>query len=318
MSVRRLAAAVAATTALLVASNVSAAPDKAAMQMIPGDSAMVISFDLARLRKAPLYKSMEGMLSNQPDFKAGIAEVKSKTGVDLQKDIDSLTIAIPADVAKSEAVVIIAKGRIDQGKLTAAAMKAPEAKAKEGSHNGVKLVSVDGGKGSFAFVNGYLVAGATPGVQKAIDASKGKGKLAGALSSAISKVDTGKDMWMAVSITDEMRKNMPPDPMTKALTGVRASLDLAKGLGLKLDMSTTDAAQAKKIADQISTQIKASSQGAPPMFANMIKSITTKASGTDVNISVTMSQQEVDMLKNMLMMFGGAAKGGPEPAKMPK
>ncbi|MFN3202509.1 MAG: hypothetical protein ACE366_29195 [Bradymonadia bacterium] len=303
MSARKLAAFLTTCTAMLVASHVSAAPDQAAMQMIPSDTTAVVSFDMQRIRKAPLYQSMVGMAKQAPDGQKALAEIKAKTGVDIEKDIDSVILAIPADVDKSEAVVVIVKGKLDQGKLTAAAVK--EGKAKEASHNGVKTVAVDGG--SFAFMNGYLVAGPTVAVHKAIDASKGKGGLNKALSQAISKVDTGKDMWMAVNINDQMRKNMPPDPMTKALTGLRGSIDMAKGFGLKLDMSTNDAAKAAEIAKMITAQLNAQN-GAPPMFANMLKKITAKASGKDVNINVALSSADVDMLKGLLMM--GMAAGG--------
>lgn len=309
MSVRRLALAFAASTAMMMASNASAAPDQAAMQMLPGDTSMVISFDLARIRKAPLYKTMMEMVKKQPDGQKALAEIKAKSGVDLEKDIDRIVVALPANVEKSESFVLMVKGRLDQGKLTSAAMSDKNAGGKEGSHNGVKTVSVDNGQGSFAFLNGYMLAGSTSGVHKAIDASKGKGALKGGkVSAAIAKVDTGKDMWMVIDINDTMRKNMPSDPMAKSVTGMQASLDLASGLGLKMALSTKDAASAKQIADTLSAQLNAQNKGAPPMFANMMKKITAKAAGSDVNIEVALSQQDVDMLKGLLMM--GMAAGG--------
>ena len=75
-----------------------------------------------------------------------------------------------------------------------------------------------------------LVAGPAGSLKKAIGVTKGKDAAVGKngpLNTQIDKADKSKDLWFAVALTPDMKKNMGKDPETQSLQGIRGSVDLA-------------------------------------------------------------------------------------------
>ena len=68
----------------------------AGLNYLNGDANIVVHFDSKRLQQSQTFKDLMSMAMANPKAKSNLDDMKSKTGVDVLKDIDSVTAQIKA------------------------------------------------------------------------------------------------------------------------------------------------------------------------------------------------------------------------------
>ncbi|MCA9559366.1 MAG: hypothetical protein H6704_14200 [Myxococcales bacterium] len=322
----RLRPLAAALVALVLGSfSVAHADGKADLALVPDGSTVLMHVDLRGLRTTALYKDIITQLKAAPGTQEGLTEAKAKFGVDPEKDIHGVTIILPNGFQKSEQMAVVVEADVDQKKVVEALKKeaGPEkaAQVKEQKYGGATLYQAPKGE-TLAFLGDKrIVFGTGEQVKKAIDAKGGKGNLGAKspLSGLVKNTDTSKHIWFAAALPPEMRQQM--GPQGKDFESVSGSLDLAKGIGLRLNIGTTNPEAAQKMATELLKQAKEAA--AQPMMAAMgigpaLAGMKAEAKGKSLAIAIDLNEQQVQQLKTMVgMMMAGAAAGKAAPAMPP-
>ena len=288
----------------------AAAKDDVGLKLLPAGAAGVVHVDLERMRGSVVFQELYKLLSANPAFQQGKAKLKADLGLDIDRDLHGATLVIDG---KTGQPVVIINGKFDQKKIAAIAKK--EGKAKRVKHKGVGYwLGKD--KQGIAFVGGRLVVGRASQVKAVIDAHKGKRlKAKGKAMQLIKKTDQGKDVWAVIHMTKKFRKNMKGQDAERVRT-VRAHLDLAKGLALRVVAVTEDAAVAKKIVAGVKKnlgQAKANPGFMAMGIAQLIGKVKAKAKAKGIHLSVNWDQQDIAKAKMFLTMASAMmqARGAP-------
>ena len=281
----------------------------AALKYVPKDSMFVLSIDMEGLQGTEVFKQMMTMAMQEKEVKEGIEQLKEATGFDYTKDLHSIVIAAPSDVNTSEDFVIIMKGKFDEKKFINFA-KEENGKLVEKEHAKMTWYEIDK-EGGLAFDGDIAVIGSTKYLKAALDTKSAKNvKDAKVLGGYIKKVNTKHNIWAALTIPADIRKEMAAaDPNAEKIEGGYASLDFGSGLKLDLTMITDSKDTAKALADEANKGLKAAASD--PSIAQMgldamIAKITVAASGEKVAINIDLNEQEFATLSMLMQgLMGG-------------
>jgi hypothetical protein len=306
------------TAALMMLALPSALAAPAGFGYLTGDADIIVHFDSQRLQKSQTFKDLMAMAMANPKAKAGLDEIKAKSGIDVLKDVDSLTVQIksPAPGASRATVLGFVQGRFNPATL----LKAMKAEKNEVTEEKTPwgVVYTNGKKDEavgFTFLKGGVLFGDVDLIK-----SHKKNKFKGPLSKFMSSFKAqGQDVWVASKFSPEMRNDFKTkNPMMAQFVQVVGSLDFAPGLHLSVRATGENAAGPKQIATMAQAQLAASTQAPQAaMFAGMINKITVKAEGNDLVVDVPLNQQDVNQIKMMVGMMLMSLQGGGGPAGAP-
>lgn len=277
---------------------------KAALRLMPEDTALVLTGNLDRIKKSPLAQKIFKAAMQRGDAGKTLDELRAKAGLDIERDIRTVSMGMPGDFEKSERFWMIAEGRFDKARITAVASK--EATSfKRMKHRGVGYAQVDGDT-EIAFLGRYLVV-TTKGVMPAIiDAHRRKARTAAhnaGLMALIKQGDTSKDMWAAFVIPTELRQQIAKETQGHSIDAVMASVDIRTGVAVKLHMDTSSSTAASAIAtmvragrDQIAKQPEMAAVG----LGSAIKSMSIDASDARLAMSLDISAADLEKLGQFL------------------
>jgi hypothetical protein len=282
------------------------------IKMIPAESQIVLVFDVADARdSALLQKGYDSLLAAKPDAKAKLTEI----GLDPMKDIDTVLFAGSPkgdEFDDMQNMVIIVEGRIPKDKLATV----PGVKASK--YAGTTIWSK--GDTDVAVLGDRLFFTKVGKMKAALDLAVGKGK-AKALSAATSPkgkklrdalaaTDTTTDLWMTVLIPDKAKADMKAQGMSADVVsvGVNFTADIATAMRIVTDSDAT----AGKIVTMAQGQLAQISQAAGSMgLAKAAKSLMISQDKAKVNISLTLTEAELNSLMNLAGLATGA--GGSKP-----
>src|SRR5687768_12607910 len=166
---------VASYMGLPVAFSQAAGPDE--LQYVPADAAVVA---YANVREVMNSNFRERFRQFEPNTQER-DEFEQKTGVNIDQDIESVVAAMSPPVAGTSperSVVVLAKGRFEQGRLEALAL---EHGGQVSEYQGKRLMThSQAGEGQFAmgFLDADLIAiGSITAIQRSIDAHGGNNVL---------------------------------------------------------------------------------------------------------------------------------------------
>lgn len=283
---------------------------KAALKFIPKETMVVASINMERLRESSLYKEVWALVESDPSAMEDFKKLKDATGFDIQTDLSTVVIALAEDFEESEQFLMIAKGKFDEAAFIKFA-KDEGANITESDHGGQKFYDVEGDAG-MAFVDDFLVVGPKPALKAAIDTWKGKMDSVekGAVADMIKSVNTGRDLWFAMTLPDSLKKELGAElPMAQNVEKVWASLDLNTGLALDLVIGASDAETAKNLVALANEALKEA--GKDPSVAQLgldaaITKTTIAQDGNNMTVSMALSAADVEKIKQTL----GAMMGG--------
>ena len=245
--------------ATLLASSPARAvePDK----LVPADADAVVVFNVRQALDSPLVKTYAlDMIKQQMKGNDQIDKIMEAAGVDPLKDIDSVLFANSGAPPKNE-WLIVAHGKFNPEKFHPAAEGYAKKNPKEMKYTGegkdrVYEVINNGSTVYAALADGSTLAMASSKEFLQATLKKGPGKLNKDMQAALDKVKGGQEsMWMALVITDDLRKSLASNPQTKDLAekldSVTGNLNVGSDIQLSVLIHTTDADAAQKVAKQI-------------------------------------------------------------------
>lgn len=286
------------------------------IKMIPADSQVVMVFDVADARdSALLQKGYSSLLAAKPDAKAKLDEI----GLDVMKDIDTVLFAGSGkggDLDDMSNMVIIVEGRIPTAKLATM----PDTKTSK--YQGVTIYTK--GDSDVAVLADRLYFTKANKMKGEIDLVMGKGKFkslnaqaspkAAKLRDGIAKTDTNADLWLTVLVPDKAKADMKAQGMSADVVavGVNFTADISTALKIITDSEAT----AQKAVAMIQGQLAQVSQAAGTFgLAKAAKSLMVSQDKTAVNISVTISEAELNSIMNLAGVSAGAATPPPSTVK---
>jgi hypothetical protein len=318
MNRARLAIFAAALSLLTLAASAQAQPRSwtVGKGIAQGPGMAVIGVNLASIQKSALYQQvMPLLLSQQPEAKQHIDEAKANCGIDLTTVISDVTVIMSSE---SEGLILVGLKGTNQDRLLACASKMAAKHGHPGkitakkTGGGIVEYSLPGEADKFyaAWIKTDVVAIATNGHDRAALAKMIAGKgLAGDLSAAVGKVNTGASVWFAMA-------KAQPLPTGGVMKSAYGSVDLTAAIMIDGHVVVGSAADAKKLADMANGQIAQMSGQLPPKMAAIVKNIKIAAAGDEFRVAATLSQADIQAIIGMvgqMFMGGGGAHGGGAP-----
>lgn len=195
-----------------------------------------------------------------------VAKLMAAAGIDPLKDVDTLTLANAGAPPKNDSLIII-HGKFQLDKVHAAAQDFAKKNPTDLKITGegkarVYEVAVQDNTLFANFLDGNtLVAANSKDYLQAAVKKDNTGKWNKDLQTALDKVKGGKDsVWVAMVVTDEMRKRLAGDERTKDLAAklesVTGSLNIANDVQMSFLVNTTDAAAAQKVGKELSGLVR--------------------------------------------------------------
>jgi len=281
--------------------------------LVPADAEIVVTVNVRQMLDSPLVKKhalkemKEALKKNEQ-----ANQTMKAIGLDPFKDVNTVVIAGGGGTAANKVLVVV-RGNFDPEKIQTAA--AEEAKKnpdklkilKEGDTR-LYEIQAEGKPAYAAFADkGTLVV--SPSKPYALKAVQNAGKRAAAkpnkgLAQALSKVNGKESVWLAVVITDEMKKQLEKSPMTAnigpKLESVTGGVNVTDGLKANILVHTTDATAAKelsKLAIQGKSFLAIAAQNddkRADLYNEMLNNLKISANKSTVDISFNLSQELIE------------------------
>jgi hypothetical protein len=247
-----LAAALAAPAAR------GAEPDK----LVPSDADAVIVINVRQALDSPLVKSYAmGHVKDALKGNEQVAKVLAAAGIDPLKDVDTITLANAGTPPKNGSLIVI-HGSFQLDKVQAAAQDyaknhPAELKIAGDGKDRIYEIAVQDNKLFANFLDATtLVAANSKDYLQAAVKKDNTGKWNKDLRTALDKVKGGKDsVWVAMVVTDEMRKTIASDEKRKDLAAklesLTGSVNVANDVQLSFLVNTADEAAADRVAKEL-------------------------------------------------------------------
>jgi hypothetical protein len=305
--------------ALALGAACLAAPARAADldKLTPADAQAVLVFNVRQALDAPLSKKkgVTDIIKNAIEGNAEAKQVLAALGLDLTKDITTVSLAIgnfkELQGPKPEKLLVTVRGTFDPDRIKAAAEKADTIKtSKEGIFTLYEIKGKDGTVHATLLGKTTLVA--APSKDYLLAALKNEGAASKDLAKAAAKIDGKSSVWGTLIVTDEIRKQMASaNPGFKEIADKLESLNVALHVtdSLALDLNAvTDAATAKKMKAQVDEglDLVKALGGADPQNGPLIKEVLGGLKVTDgqdgLNINMKLSEETLDKIIKLAMM----------------
>lgn len=280
--------------------------------LVPGDAEIVVSFNVRQMLDSPLIKKhalkeMKDALQKNDQANQALKTV----GLDPFKDVNSVVITGTGGTAANKVLVVV-RGNFDPDKIHTTVVAEAEKKPgkvkilKEGDTR-LYEIQAEGKPAYAAFADkGTLVV--SPSKEYALEAVKNAGKKAAKpnkeLAQALAKVRGTDTLWLAVVITDEMKKAMEKNPQTAniapKLESVTGGVNLTADLTANVLIHTTDpkaAAELRKMINQVKPLLAVlaqSNEDIGPMVGELLNNLKISADKTDVDISLKLTQETIE------------------------
>jgi len=280
--------------------------------LVPADAEIVVSFNVRQMLDSPLIKKhalkeMKDALQKNEHANQALKAV----GLDPFKDVSSVVITGTGGTAANKVLVVV-RGNFDPEKVhttIVAEDKKNPGKVKVLKEGDTRLYEIHAeGKPAYAAFadKGTLVV--SPSKEYALEAVKNAGKKAAKpnkeLAQALARVRGNDALWLAVVITDEMKKAMEKNPQTASiapkLESVTGSVNLTADLTANVLIHTTDAkaaAELRKMINQVKpllAVVAQSNEEVGPMVGELLNNLKISADKTDVDISLKVTQETIE------------------------
>ncbi len=229
-------------SAMSLLTGTAAADVVRAAKYLPRDSAMVGAWNVARSRGSTIGDPMARVLSTTSPLGRFIGDIVANADLKWHAHLDIITLAMPANVAKSGRAVVLIEGTFESEQIVAALQKRGRVRTR--TYRGIQLYEQKGFE--MTFVDRYWVIGQKDGATRVIDVSLGRsGSLARnkKVLELLKAADLGKDVWCAWALPKALREVLAEatDAQFANVGAITASIDLAdKGLRTRVRLALSD------------------------------------------------------------------------------
>ncbi len=278
---------------------------------LPADSSIVMGFDVRALTNSQFYArfGQEG----QPGRVEALAEIERKTGLNPERDIDSVVVAISAKATAPEGAagkhgpesgLVFVTGRFDAARLESSI---PEnGKATKERRDGVTIYREATGKsnGAVALLDaGILVAGDAASVDTFLNNRlTGRGiRDSKELVALLERVEPGSTFWAVggPSVLSRVAQVGGPAANLPAIKQVVAYGHLDPEVGMTATAEAADAKSATKIADVLRgfSAMLSLQAGQKAELAQIADSISVATEDDKVHVKATITHELLESLK---------------------
>jgi hypothetical protein len=291
-------------------------PDELAY--IPADARMVAFANVRQIMDSDLRQRVMQLHQRDSSDPNGHNEFFERTGIDIERDVDSVVASIAGDQSTEGPPLVLARGRFDEGRIE---VLVREKGASAEDYKGVRLFSAEGGKVAVAFVESDLAAvGSLAAVRRAIDAKTSGDNVRdnADLMRMLRQSDDG-NAW-AVARFDALATSgrLPDDVAAQlpAITWFSASGYVNGGIRGTLRAETRDemAAQDLRQVLQGFVALARMQTRQRPEFADVLNSFQLGGDGNTVSLGFSVPSQVIDALGNIT---AGRAPRPPAPPVPP-
>lgn len=288
-----------------------AAPARAvdADKLTPADADAVVSVNVRQILDSQLFKKYGKADAEKALLDDNAKKILAVVGLDPLKDVDSIVFT-NAGIDKAKRLIVI-RGKFDADKIKAAAEKYAADKPDELKITKQDDLTIYEGKGDgkqpyYAHIvsDGKTVLISTDKaylVQAVTSRSSGPSS---ELQRALGAIDGKQSIWMAMVVTEEMRKAMESSPQGKELApkleSVTGTVNVADDVVTSLVIHTNDpkaAGDVKKLLNQVKpilTLAAASDERVGPLVGDLLDNLKITTDKTDVNVNLTVSADLIE------------------------
>jgi hypothetical protein len=294
---------------------------EAEFQYLPANSAAVGYADVRGIMDSEFRQKLREILPTGQEKD----KIQAEFGVDIEKDIDTVSVAYLGGVTP-ESLVVIIRGRFNDSQIEA---KATEHGAVSEEYKGKKMLvfsetssdaTAHHSSGGVAFLEvGTLALGEAGAIRQAIDAAEsGQDVRKNAdLMKVVNDVRGSGNAWFvgkfdaisaAHTLPDELKSHIP------AINTFAVSTHVNGGLSGAVRVDARDETAAQQLRDVVRGALAAGQLIAAddPRVNTMLKSMQITGSGNTVGLTFTMPAGVLDVLKGL-----AAAHGMPHSATEP-
>jgi hypothetical protein len=233
-----------------------------------------------------------------------LSDLTSRTGFDPTRDVHELLVG--SNSTANHNGLCVARGSFDPAKITAAATSNG---GTTETYNGTTIIEDTNQTHGVAFLSSSIVvAGDLADVKAAIDRQKNPAPIPSSLAVQINQWSTSQDAW---GITNAPLSSLHPAPGAPSLPGLnggqgtfQAVQSAAGGVKFGNSVVVTGLAKAdtqqnaQTLADTVKllaslAQMQASND---PNLASLVQSLQVSASGTSVNLSLSLPEDQFEQI----------------------
>ena len=291
---------------------------------LPADSSVVMGFDVKALTGSQFYAKFGA--EGEPGRVEALAEIERKTGLNPERDIDSVVVAIRANAAETQAdgarkrrpenALVFVTGRFDGARLEASI---PDAgKAQKERRDGVTIYREATGKSNGAVAlldSGILVAGDSASVETFLaNRSTGHGiRDSAQLVSQLESIEPGSTFWAVggPSVLSRVTSEVGgPAANLPAVKQVVAYGHLDPEVGVTATAEASDAKSATKIADVLRgfSAMLSLQFGQRAELQQIADSISVATEDDKVHVKATITHELIESLKKSAISAHAAHK----------
>jgi len=297
----------------LSAANAAPLPEPKAVtadesKWLLGNAEMFVKFNIKQMMASDLMtKGGTGKLKDAIKNNEQLKAVLEATEIDVTKDVDSILASGSGTTPKDSKVLLVIRGKFNQGKIHDTLKKAAEKEeklklVKEGTTQLYEIQNQD--KAMYAAFADRNTIVMTQSKDATVDAVKNGGKNAAAinknLQAALGKFTGKESVAMAMVVNQDLKKMLEKVPNVGAAVSkiqvVNASITLTDAVAVNLAGETGEAKSAKQIANVLDAlkALGAGMEGLPEVVADVLNATKITATKEAVKIDLKLSKEMID------------------------
>jgi hypothetical protein len=270
---------------------------------VPADATAVAYADVRHIMDSEFRQRLRAALP--ADKTRAKDEFLAETGIDIERDIDTVVAGLTPEVVAGGGPVLLLRGRFDATRVEQAALK-HGATAEE--YKGRRLLRAPEGHGDgqpgIAFLEPGLVAvGAIERIKQSIDsAERGETITSNAeLMKLITEVDRSSDAWVAGRLDNMPGHQGWPDAVKDQLGAIQwfaVSAGVDRAVTATLRAEARDAKAADDLRGVINGAISMARMmaGKDAKLSGLLDSIQATGTGTEMEVSFTVPPDVIDLM----------------------
>lgn len=290
---RILAAAGLILLVSLASSAAHAGDGQRALGLLPRNTSLVATWNVARSRLSPVGDELIDILADGHIISGTVQRLRKSMGLDWKRDVDTVVLGMDMNTASTQIVMLI-EGKVDQQKLAAAVQKEPGSRAVV--HRGQPYYQL--GKADVAFIDGYWVTARRGAMTRIIDASRSQAAAMRGnkgLMELLQSVNMGTDLWAAMVVPKRMRQEITAETGSWTMQAVTASVDLRKRVYARVRLGLSSREGVIAVGEWLSSKGPTHATIQAMGLSEAVRAISV--SRRDFNLDLAGAIPEADMAK---------------------
>jgi hypothetical protein len=316
MSLRRTLSSLVAVLSLVAAAPAFAGNGQNLLQYVPENAAVLVNVDLAQVRSLPLYQTIWGLVTADPEVQGVLTEMQTQAGFDPNRDLNGFLMGVNGE--SENQFLCLVDGTFDTTRINAFLATAPAEELTPMQYGSYTVYHnpTDTAEDAvyFTFINNTTAAfGTQAQLSAALDTAAGGSNITAntAVNNLISSVDTSGAFWFTAAMSPAMQAEMVGSPMA-GLASVRGSGNFSGGLNVTYTLTNNTDADATALQTFLNEQMTAA-RSAPELSAmglsSILDAVSITASGADVTITASIPDAVLNQIFTMMTALM-AAEGG--------